>query len=88
MPPEGGFRDCRSRIGAEGIPLLNTTRDAPSEARMIDLYARPRETAVVNAVEDFDACDREIITPVGPANAAHYIFGIITLGLGREDDEA
>ena len=88
MPPEGGFRNRRSRIGTEGMPLLNATRDAPSEAGMVDLYARPRESAIVNAVDDFDACDREIVTSIGPANAAHYIFGIIRLGSGREDDEA
>ena len=87
MPPEGGFRDRRSRIGTEGMPLLNATRDAPSEAGMVDLYARPRESAIVNAVDDFDACDREIVASIGPANAAHYIFGIIRLGLSREDDE-
>ncbi len=88
MPPEGGFRDRRSSIGTEGMPLLNATRDAPSEAGMVDLYARPRESAIVNAVYDFNACDPEIVTSIGPANAAHYIFGIIRLGLGREDDEA
>ena len=88
MPPEGGFHNRRSRIGTEGMPLLNATRDAPSEAGMVDLYARPRESAIVNAVDDFDACDREIVTSIGSANAAHYIFGIIRLGLGREDDEA
>ena len=88
MPPEGGFRNRRSRIGTEGMPLLNPTRDAPSEAGMVDLDARPRESAIVNAVDDFDACDREIVTSIGPANAAHHIFGIIRLGLGREDNEA
>ena len=88
MPPEGGFRDRRSRIGTEGMPLLSTTRDATSEAGMVDLHARPREGAVVNAIDDLDACDSEIVTSIRPANAAHHIFGIIRLGLGREDDEA
>ena len=76
------------RVLEQKACLSSTPRDAPSEAGMVDLDARPRESAIVNAVDDFDACDREIVTSIGPANAAHYIFGIIRLGSGREDDEA
>jgi hypothetical protein len=88
MPPEGVFHDRRSRAGAERMPLLNAPRDAPSKARMIDLYPRANEDAVVNAVDDLDACDREIIASVGSANAAHHVLGIITLRMSREGDEA
>src|SRR4051794_24531516 len=69
------------------MPLLSATRHTPSEARMIDLYARPHQSAVITAADEVDACDREIIAAVGPANAAHHVVGIITLRMAGKGDE-
>src|SRR5215208_2755006 len=65
--------------------LLNATRHTPSEARMIDLYARPHQSAVITAVDEVDACDREIIAPVGPANAALSLGVEFSLIMGAEN---